>query len=279
LYPVLCYLSAWRDRSGHRHRHGRFTRPGAVAGDDHWIHDHWIDGGHRMNAGFVSSVALARVALIAALATAVACGGNDGSTDPSTPRAISRVSPDSQSTPAGVKMAQPLVVLVTGGGGAPLANTPVAWTIGTGGGSLTETVTQTDAAGHAQTTYTPGTALTVAHVTAQAGSLSGLTFTITLAAGPAKTVQKFGFGSDNPAAVAGSKLTLSVKVADEFGNAIAGSVVNWSAGSGTVSAATSTTDAGGVATVQYTLGANKGTYSLTASVASLAPVTFTVTAI
>jgi adhesin/invasin len=174
-------------------------------------------------------------------------------------------------------MAQPLVVLVTGGGGAPLANTPVEWTIGTGGGSLSETVSQTDAAGHAQTTYTPGTALTVAHVSAQAGSLASLQFTITLTAGPPKTVQKFG--SDSPAAVAGSKLTLSVKVVDEFGNAIAGSVVNWAAGSGTVSAATSTTDAGGVASVQYTLGANKGQYALTATVAGLAPVTFTVTAI
>jgi adhesin/invasin len=221
-----------------------------------------------------------RMALVAAIAsviaTTLACG-DDGGTDPSTPRAISRVSPDSQSAPAGVKMAQPLVVLVTGGGGTPLANTPVEWTIGTGGGSLSETVVQTDAAGHAQTTYTPGTALAVAKVTANAGSLPGLTFTISLTAGPPKTLQKFG--SDNPAAVAGSKLSLSVKVVDEFGNAIAGSVVNWAAATGTVGAATSTTDAGGVATVQYTLGADRGAYALTATVAGLSPVTFTVTAI
>jgi adhesin/invasin len=234
-----------------------------------------------MNAGFVSSArfstVFARVAVMAAVVIAAACGGDSGSTDPSRPSAISRVSPDSQSAPAGVKMAQPLVVLVTGGGGAPLANTPVEWTIGTGGGSLSETVSQTDAAGHAQTTYTPGTVLTVAHVSAQAGSLASLQFTISLTAGPPKTVVKFW--SDSPAAVAGSKLTLSVKVGDEFGNAIAGSVVNWGAGAGTVSAATSTTDAGGVATVQYTLGANKGQYTLTATVAGLAPVTFTVTAI
>src|SRR3954463_9206867 len=125
-----------------------------------------------MNTGFVSSerssapfsAALVRVALATAVVIAAACGGSDGGTDPSRPSAISRVSPDSQSAPAGVKMAQPLVVLVTGGGGAPPANTPVEWTIGTGGGSLSETVTQTDATGHAQTTYTPGTVLTVAHV-------------------------------------------------------------------------------------------------------------------
>jgi hypothetical protein len=241
-----------------------------------------------MNAGLVRSTrsserstarfhALARAAVAAAIVISAACGGDDGGTDPSRPSAISRVSPDSQSAPAGVKMAQPLVVLVTGGGGTPIANTPVEWTINAGGGSLSQTVTQTDVAGHAQTTYTPGTTLGVARVVAQAASLSGLQFTITLVAGPPKTVQKFG--SDSPAAVAGSKLTLSVKVVDEFGNAIAGSVVNWTAGSGTVGAATSTTDAGGVAGVQYTLGADKGTYSLTATVAGLAPVTFAVTAI
>jgi len=238
-----------------------------------------------MNAGFVRSerssapfsAVLVRLALATAVVIAAACGGSDGGTDPSTPSAISRVSPDSQSSAAGVKMAQPLVVLVTGGGGSPLANTPVRWTIGAGGGSVSDTVSQTDIAGHAQTTYTPGTALSVAHVVAQAGTLPALQFTITLTAGPPKTLVKFG--SDSPAAVAGSKLTLSVKVGDQFGNAIAGSVVNWAAASGALSAATSTSDAGGVASVQYTLGAAKGTYTMTATVAGLAPVTFTVTAI
>jgi hypothetical protein len=229
-----------------------------------------------MTGGFVGSAGFGRVALVALVVAVVGCGG-DGSTDPSTPRAITRVSPDSQTTAAGVKMAQPLVVLVTGGGGAPLANTPVAWTIGTGGGTLSDTTVMTDAAGHAQTTYTPGTTVTMAHVNAQAGSLTGVVFNISLVAGPPTTVQKFG--SDSPAAVAGSKLTLSVRVVDAFGNPISGSVVNWSAATGTVSVATSTTDAGGVATVQYTLGASKGAYSLTATSGALPPVTFAITAI
>jgi hypothetical protein len=229
-----------------------------------------------MNGGFVSSAGFARAAVVALVAAAVACGG-DGSTDPSAPRGISRVSPDSQSTAVGVKMTQPLVVLVTGSGGKPIANTPVKWTVGTGGGSVSDTTVQTDAAGHAQTTYTPGTVPIVAHVAAQAGSLSGTTFTITLTVGPPTTVQKFG--SDSPAAVVNSKLSLSVRVVDAFGNPISGSVVNWSAATGSVSAATSTTDAGGVATVQYTLGADRGAYALTATVGSLAPVTFSITAI
>lgn len=229
-----------------------------------------------MNVGIVSAARLARAGLIALVAVAAACG-SDGSTNPLTPRGISRVSPDSQSTAAGVKMAQPLVVLVTGSGGAPLANTPVAWTIGTGGGTVSDATVQTDAAGHAQTTYTPGTAIAVAKVTANAGSLPGVTFTITLVPGPASALQKFG--SDSPAAVAGSKLSLSVRLVDAFGNAISGSVVNWSAASGTLSAGTSNTDTGGVATVQYTLGADRGSYSLTATADGVPPVTFAITAI
>jgi len=233
-----------------------------------------------MNGDFVRVARVARLPLAAfgvvAMVTLAACGGDDSS-GPNSPRTAARVSPDSQTTAAGVKMAQPLVVLVTGSGGAPLAGIPVEWAIGTGGGSLSDTVTTTDAAGHAQTTYTPGTLPTVAHVTASVGGLPGVVFTITLVAGPPSTLQKFG--SDNPAAVVGSKLTLSVKLVDQFNNAISGTVVNWAAAGGSVSAATSTTDTGGVAAITYTLGNDPGTYSLTATVVGVPPATFSVRAI
>jgi hypothetical protein len=236
-----------------------------------------------MNAGFVSSVRsvqvgrgwLAAPALVGILIVGSACGG-DGSTDPNTPRAMAAVSPDSQTTAAGVKMAQPLVVLVTGGGGSPLANVPVEWTITAGGGSLSDTVSTTDAAGHAQTTYTPGTLPTIAGVTAENGSQK-VVFRVVLVPGPPSALQKFG--SDSPAAVVGSKLTLSVRLVDQFANAISGKVVNWTAAGGSVSAGTSTTDNGGVASVTYTLGSDPGTYSLTAASDGVPPTTFSVRAI
>ena len=81
----------------------------------------------------VPAVRLARLAFVAFLVTAAACGG-DGGTDPAKPAAMVAVSPDSQSTAAGVKMAAPLVVKVTGGGGSPLAGQQVQWGISAGGG-------------------------------------------------------------------------------------------------------------------------------------------------
>ena len=229
-----------------------------------------------MTSGFVRFARRAHPAVAAALVALAACGGSD-TTNPQGARAITRVSPDSQTTAAGVKMAQPLVVLVTGGGNTPIGNVAVSWTVGTGGGTLSDTATTTDAAGHTQTTYTPGTLPVVAKVTANAPGLAGVTFTITLVAGPPTALQKFG--SDNPAVVAGSKLTLSVKLVDAFGNAVSGKTVNWSSAGGSIGAATSTTDTGGVASVAYTVGTDPGTYSLTATVDGIPPATFTIRAI
>jgi len=209
------------------------------------------------------------------IVAATACG-SDSTTSPLTPAAIARVSADSQTTSVGVAMSQPLVVLVTGGGGSPLANVSVAWSIVDGGGTLSETTVVTDANGHAATTYTPGQTPGHAHVTARTGSLTG-TFTITLVVGAPASLAKFG--SDNPAAIVGSVLPLSVKLEDAFGNGIAGATVTWSAAGGSVSSTTSTTDSGGVATVTYTASSTAGTSTLTASVAGVAPATFTITTI
>ena len=228
-----------------------------------------------MNSEFARAVRLTPLAFAALVATQAACG-NDSSTDPSKPSAMAAVSPDSQTTAAGVKMSQPLVVRVTGGGDTPIAGTKVSWTIGTGGGSLSDTTSTTDADGNAQTTYTPGTTPATANVSATLGSIR-TNFTIILVAGPAAELLKFG--SDNPAAVAGSKLTLSVKLADAFGNGIADQTVNWSAAGGTISATTGTTDKGGVTSVTYTLGSDPGTYTLTATAEGVPATTFSVKAI
>ena len=220
-------------------------------------------------------VFFARTALVALMGTLVACGG-DGPSDPSVPRAIAKVSADSQTTAVGVAMAQPLVVKVTGGGGTPVPNVEVVWGILAGGGTFNDTTTTTDADGNAQVIYTPGTTPGRAEVGAAVPGIS-TSFILTLVAGPATGLQKFG--SDNPAAIKGSKLTLSVKMVDAFGNGISGGVVNWTASGGSLSGTTSTTDTGGVASVTYMIGDAAGRYSLTATVQGLPPATFTITAI
>ncbi|HTK50810.1 MAG TPA: Ig-like domain-containing protein [Gemmatimonadaceae bacterium] len=228
-----------------------------------------------MNSDFVRTVRLAPLAFVVLVATQAACGDN-GSTDPSKPTAMAAVSPDSQTTAAGVKMAQPLVVRLTGGGDTPIAGTTVFWVINSGGGSLTDSSSTTDADGKAQTTYTPGTEPLTANVSASVGSIR-TNFKIVLVPGPATQLAKFG--SDNPAAVAGSKLTLAVKLVDAFGNGIADGTVNWAADGGSISATTGTTDKGGVTSVTYTLGEQPGTYTLTATAEGVPAATFTIRAI
>jgi len=93
--------------------------------------------------------------------------------------------------------------------------------------------------------------------------------TVTAAGGDAQTV------TANAAATA----PLAVKVLDANGNPITGAIVTWAltAGGGTISATSSTTDASGIAIVMYTAGLTSGTATITATVSSLTPVTFTET--
>lgn len=213
--------------------------------------------------------------LVLVVATA-ACGG-DGGVSPDAPNAIERVSADSQTVAAGVKMSGPLVVLVKNGRGNPISGEAVEWAITNGGGTLSDSISGTDATGQAKTTYTPGTAPGIARITATVGGLPALLIVVNLVAGPPSALSPFGFA--NPAAVAGSILTLSAKAGDQFGNAITGRVVTWTASDGTISATTSTTDAGGVASVTYTLPSTPGTYTVKAETEGLPVLTFTLKAI
>jgi hypothetical protein len=85
---------------------------------------------------------------------------------------------------------------------------------------------------------------------------------------------------DNQPGVAGAALadSLVVRLVDAYGNGKSGGTVTWTTGSGSLSAATSTTDTAGRAAVRWTLGSIAGANSLTAAVTGLPPVTFSVTA-
>ncbi|MFN2603709.1 MAG: hypothetical protein ABR582_13270 [Gemmatimonadaceae bacterium] len=89
------------------------------------------------------------------------------------------------------------------------------------------------------------------------------------------------FSSTTLTGVAGAATTPapSVLVKDQNGAPLAGAVVNFLvlSGGGSVSAASATTSASGVATVNWTLGAAVGANALNASVGTLTAVTFTAT--
>jgi len=72
---------------------------------------------------------------------------------------------------------------------------------------------------------------------------------------------------------------LTVTVKDQNGDPIAGRTVNWTVatGTGTLTSATSVTNAQGVATMIFTAGATAGAATVTATVGNLTPVTFNLT--
>lgn len=164
-----------------------------------------------------------------------ACGGDGGGTNPGS-SSVAKANPsgDAQTGTVGAALANPLRVVVMEDG-APAAGVTVAWSIVSGGGSVNPTTATTGADGIATTTWTVGTAsgAKMARATVAGFSGSPINFTATANPGPAETLEiEYG---DPFAAVTGSNTpnALSVKVEDEFGNAVTGTSVAWTVESGT----------------------------------------------
>jgi len=96
---------------------------------------------------------------------------------------LEKVSGDPQTGRVGTVLGAPLVVKVTSAAGAPVQGVEITWTM-TGGGSASETSTQTGANGQASVTRTLGGTVGQQTTVATAGSLAGspVTFTHTATA-------------------------------------------------------------------------------------------------
>jgi hypothetical protein len=70
--------------------------------------------------------------------------------------AVNIVSGNNQEAPAGSKLPQPLVVQLLDQGGNPIANQPVSWVVGDGGGTANPETSNTNAEGKASTEWTLG---------------------------------------------------------------------------------------------------------------------------
>jgi len=223
------------------------------------------------------SSALVFASVVAAI-VAGACGDDPASS--TNPGSMTRVRGDSQSVAAGGVLAAPMVVRVLAENGNPLAGTVVSWTLATSAtGTLGAATSTTDASGEASMTFTAGTTAGAVSIGASTGALVGITFTHTVQAGAATAIVRVA--GNGAAGLVGTGIQLVVRATDAFGNPVAGVTVNWTAGAGggTLSAASSTSDAAGLARVTLTLGATPGVYSATATSGSFAPVSFSVTAI
>ena len=212
-----------------------------------------------------------------------------------TAHSLTKVSGDNQESPASTQLAAPFVVSVLDQDSSPLAGVDVTFSVAAGGGMLSSTTdaspctitsstssttVTTDANGQAATKLTLGSGSGTNTVSATVEGLEAETFTATAAeqAMPHSLTKVCG---DDQEGTAGALLAepLVVSVVDEDGAAMAGVVVSFAvtAGGGTLSAATATTDANGRAATRLTLGSDPGTNTVSATVEGLEPRIFTAT--
>ena len=228
---------------------------------------------------------LASVIAFSLACAASGCGG-DGLTlpDDARPADIRIVSGDAQSAPAGASLGHALVVRVTDALSRPVEGQPVVFSIDAGGGQVAPATVATGADGQASAQWTLGAAAGQQRVQALvsgAGAPAALLVKFSASAVSGAGTQLTLVSGDNQQAAVGSALpdSLIVRVTDANGNPAPGVQVDWTtAGGGSISPATGTTDAGGEAAAERVLGSTSGTQTATATSAGLTAVEFTHTA-
>lgn len=180
------------------------------------------------------------------------------------PAQLEKVSGDQQQGVVGTRLAAPLVVRITDANGRPVAGQIVNFRVVSGGGTVFAGAASTNADGVAQELWTLGTSTALAdsqrvEVRAVDNSTGQpLVFAVfratALPGAPATLAVAQGSGQ---AAPVGHALpdSLVARLADQYGNPIAGDTIRWSATQGgTIDRAFSVTDSAGRAAARWTLG-------------------------
>lgn len=180
----------------------------------------------------------------------------------------------------GTAVSFPPSVIAMDANGNPVSGVPVTFAVTAGGGSQTGAMQTTNAGGVATVgSWTLGTLAGENRMSATAAGLTGSPVAIEatgLAAGPATIVLYGGSVIGSPSTALATPP--SVLVRDANGNAVPDVSVTFAvtAGGGSITGGTQTTDAGGIARVgAWTLGSAVGVNTLTATVTGLAPLTLT----
>ena len=213
-------------------------------------------------------------------ATTDSDGGDEQADDEQAmPQSLTKVSGEGQAGQAGTTLAAPFVVSVLDQNGSAYAGAVVTFSVTASGGTLSSTTTTTDANGRARSTLTLGSGPGTNTVAVTIAGLEPVAFTATATAIEQTPQSLTKVSGEGQAGQAGATLAAPfvVSVVDEDGAAIAGAVVTFSvtAGGGTLSSTTATTDANGRARSTLTLGSQPGLNTVTATVAELESVTFT----
>ena len=208
---------------------------------------------------------------------------------------LEKTSGEDQTGPASTQLTESFVIFASDEEGVAMAGVIVTFTVTAGGGVLSantdadpcifasfqSSITAiTDATGQAATRLTLGSEPGTNTVEVSAEGMDPETFTATATEQVMPNALTKVCG-DEQGGRAGERLAepLVVFVSDEDGAAMAGVAVTFAvtAGGGTMSATTDTTNANGRTRIFLTLGSEQETNTVTATVAGLEPVTFTAT--
>jgi len=185
------------------------------------------------------------------------------------------VSGDKQSAKTGATLPNRLVARIVDAGGNPLPGTQVVWSVSNASAlTLIDTISTANSNGEVSTGVRLGNLAGTFQVTVKAGDLQA-TFTVT-AESTATQLRKIS-GDGQPSAPINTPFAqpLVVELLNAQNAPVAGVAVNWTVtGPATLSASSTPTGADGRAQVTVTAGSTAGAITVTASVGSLTPVTF-----
>jgi len=203
------------------------------------------------------------------------------------PTQIASTAGNSQSAAVGSAVAIAPSVLVKDASNNPVSGVSVTFAVASGGGVVTGSTVTTNATGIAAVgSWTLGTGVGVNTLTVTAAGLSGppITFTATSVAGTATQIARIV--GDSQSVFIGTSVVIppSVLVTDAYRNPVNGVPVIFAvaSGGGLITGGSVTTNASGIATVgSWTLGAAAGSNTLTATATGLtgARITFSATGI
>ena len=217
------------------------------------------------------------------VAAFIACGGSANQTTGSSRIAkLEIVSGNTQSGIAGEELADAVVVRVNDSAGQPLGGQIINFRIVAGGGSVFAGSALSDANGAARERWALGPVAGPQRLEARAvdsetgAAIVFASFDATARPGPA--VLASADAGDNQVAAPGTVLPvpLRVKIADRYGNGVAGVSVAFvvTTGSGSVSATSGATDSQGHASTVFTLGPELIVHNVEARAAGIPPAIF-----
>jgi hypothetical protein len=222
-----------------------------------------------------------RTTALALLMGVAACGGDGDGTGSRAPTAVTATTPTTMTAVAGSAVTPAPAVRVVDSQGRGVSGVAVVFAVTGGGGTVTAGSVQTGSDGTATAGgWTLGTVAGVNTLTATVQGLTAVTFTANGTAGAPTSLAKVSGEPQTGAAGTALAQPLVVRVTDANGNPVAGTTVAFAvtSGGGTVTPTSAVTDAQGRASATLTLGVAAGAQTVTATVAGLPAVTFSVTA-